>query len=254
MIAIAGLSPIASLVVVTGVLVVAAGVKGTLGLGMPVFSISLLGGFLDPHTVLALMVVPVLASNLWQTLQSGYTRMAWRAFWPMILCFALATAAGGWWMARIDPDRLLMVLGGIAIAFALINLSKPHLRLRERDRGWAGMVVGGGAGVVNGLSTVNGPPLLMYLVACGLDKEEFVGAYGLIALAGAIPLAATYAYTGVLGPGEALWSTVALVPVFVGLGLGRMLRRYIEPALFRRILLILLIALGINLIRRGLHG
>jgi len=204
--------------------------------------------------VLALMVVPVLVSNFWQAFQGGPIRQSWRAFWPLIVCFALATAAGGWWMARFDPAGLLVVLGVTAVAFALINLARPQLRLRERDRGWVGAVVGGGAGVINGLSTVNGPPLLMYLMACGLNKDAFVGAYGLIAVAGAVPLALSYAYTGVLGPTEAFWSTAALVPVFAGLGVGRVLRAHIEPALFRRLLLVMLILLGANLIRRGLYG
>ncbi|WP_037334216.1 sulfite exporter TauE/SafE family protein [Salinisphaera hydrothermalis] len=254
MIAIAGLSPAIGLLVVATILVVAAAVKGTLGLGMPVFSVSLLGGLLDPHAVLALMVVPVLASNLWQALQSGYWRTACRRFWPMIVCFAIGTAIGGYWMARIDPARLLTILGVIAIAFALVNLIKPDLRLAARHRNWVGAVVGGSTGVVNGLSTVNGPPLLMYLVACGLDREEFVGAYGVIALAGAVPLAATYAYTGVFGATEAYWSTLALLPVFAGLWLGRRLRRHIQPEVFRRVLLVLLMLLGANLIRRGLYA
>lgn len=251
---VAGLSPLAGLCLVASVLVAAATIKGTLGLGMPVFSVSVLGGFLDPHRMLALMVVPVIASNLWQVWESGYVGSAWRQFWPLILCFCTATAIGGWLMASIDPRMLLLLLGVVAITFALINLYKPHLRLRARDRGWAGIAVGGGAGVINGLSTVNGPPLLMYLVAYGLDKDQFVGAYGLIVFAGSIPLALSYAATGVLGPAELFWSCAALVPVFVGLTLGRVLRRYIDPVLFRRILLVLLILLGVNLIRRGLHG
>lgn len=254
MIAVPDSSQFALLALVAVVLVVAAMIKGTLGLGLPVFAVSILGSFLDPHTVLALMVMPVVAANAWQAVQGGRIAETWHEFWPLIVFYALATAIGGWWMARVDPSVLLVTLGVIAAAFAVINLAKPELRLRERDRGWIGIVAGSGAGVINGLSTVNGPPLLMYLMACDLKKEAFVGAYGLIAFAGTIPLALSYAYTGVLGPQEALWSSAALLPVFIGLGLGRMLRRYIEPALFRRILLFVLILLGINLIRRGLYG
>ncbi|MES1924024.1 sulfite exporter TauE/SafE family protein [Salinisphaera sp. T31B1] len=251
---VAGLSPVSATMLVALVLLLAATVKGTIGMGLPVVSIALLGSFLDPHQMLALMVAPVIVSNFWQAVSSGYIRTAWRNFWPLILCFCVATAVGGWLMASIDPSVLLLILGVIAIGFAIVNVLKPTLRLRPRDRGWAGLVVGSSAGVLNGLSTVNGPPLLMYLVACDLDKDQFVGAYGLIALAGSIPLAMSYMATGVLGATELIWSCAALLPVFAGLTIGRIVRGYIDAVLFRRILLGVLVVLGINLIRRGIHG
>jgi len=254
MLTVAGLSPLAGLALVALVLLLAATVKGTIGMGLPVVGIALLGSFLDPRQILTLMVVPIIASNAWQTVTSGYMGAAWKRFWPLILCFCVATAAGGWLMSSIDPAALLLLLGVVAIGFVVVSVYKPALRLRPQDRGWAGVVVGGGAGVLNGVSTVNGPPLLMYLVACGLNKDEFVGAYGLIALSGSIPLALSYGATGVLGIDELFWSCCALLPVFAGLSIGRVLRRYIDPVLFRQILLVVLFVLGLNLIRRGLHG
>lgn len=245
-------APLWAIVLVALVLVLAGTVKGTVGLGLPVFSISVLSSFMDPRFVLALMVVPVVASNVWQVLSTGGAYTAALRFWPLILAFSLATWLGAHLMASINTALLLGLLGVTVIAFCLSSFANPHLRLDRRHESWCGPVAGTAAGVLNGLSTVNGPPLVMYLVALGLKKDEFVGSYGLIAVCGSIPLAVSYLAVGVLGPRELIWSTLALVPVFIGLVLGARLRRCIDPDLFRRVLLVILAVLGVNLIRRAL--
>jgi uncharacterized membrane protein YfcA len=112
--------------------------------------------------------------------------------------------------------------------------------------------VGLAAGVLNGVSTVNGPPLVMYLVSLGLKKNEFVGAYALIALSGAVPLLLSYIAVGLLGPREFGFSVLALLPALLGLVCGERLRRRIDAERFRQLLLWVLILLGINLIRRAI--
>jgi len=133
-----------------------------------------------------------------------------------------------------------------------LTLAQPHFRLNPRYEPVAGPGVGILAGMLNGVSTVNGPPLIMYLVALGLRKENFVGSYGLIALAGSVPLVLSYIGVGLMGTTEFGASALALVPVLTGVFVGERLRKRIDADLFRKVLLIVLIVLGMNLIRRAL--
>mgnify|MGYP000093573765 CR=1 FL=1 len=114
-----------------------------------------------------------------------------------------------------------------------------------------GPITGVGAGVMGGLTTVHGPPIMMYLMALGLKKDEFVGTIGFIWFCGSIPMVLLYVYKGVLGSSEAIWSTIALVPVFLGLFLGEKIRRRIDQRLFKGVLVGGLFVLGINLLRRA---
>lgn len=190
--------------------------KGIVGMGLPLVGVSLLSLVVDPRLALALMIVPIVVSNGWQALSIAEPMRNARRFAPLILLFALGT----WWGARllvsIDTDTLLWLLGIIVVLACSASLANPSVQLPERHERWAGSLVGLGAGLLNGISTVNGPPLALYLVSLRLDKDTFVAAYGLIAVCGAIPLAGAYIGLGLAGPSELLWSTLALLPVMAG--------------------------------------
>jgi uncharacterized protein len=229
-------------------------IKGVVGVGLPLVGISLLGLVLDPRLVLAILVAPIVATNLRQSFATGLPREGIRRFWPLIALFIVATWGGALLLVQINTALLLAILGVIVVIFSALNLASPKLYLPPRHERWAGPTVGLAAGLLNGISTVNGPPLVMYLMSLRLEKDTFVAAYGLIALCGAIPLAISYAAVGVLGWRELWLSMLALIPVFVGMWAGERIRHRINPVLFQRVLLITLIVLGLNLIRRGVFG
>lgn len=227
-------------------------VKGMVGVGLPLVVVSLLGSLLDPRLAVALVAMPVVVSNIWQSVRSGILFSAIRRFWPLILAFSLSTWLGAQILVSLDPSMMLGLLGAMVVLFSLLGLLQPGFRLSTRQERFAGPGVGIVAGVFNGVSTVNGPPLAIYLVSLGLAKDAFIGSYGLIALCGSFPLLISYMSVGLLGPTELAASTMAVVPAIAGLVIGERLRLLINPDLFRKVLLLALIALGLNLIRRGL--
>ncbi len=244
--------PLHVIVLIVLVLLLTGLVKGAIGIGLAVIPVSMLSGFVDPRFVLALMVAPAVATNLWQSTHAGAgLRISLLRFWPLILAYMVGTWGGAQLMVSVDTAVLIGILGAVVVAFSIFSYVQPQLRIPRRHESWLGSVAGAAGGIMNGLTTVNGPPLVMYLVALGLQRDSFVGAYGVIALCGAVPLAVSYAAVGVLGPQEAVASVLALIPIFAGLALGEALRRFIDPVFFRRILLAALIVLGLNLIRRA---
>ena len=227
-------------------------VKGTVGVGLPLVVVSLLGSFLNPKLAVVLVALPVVVANVWQCVRSGVAIEAFRRFWPLIFFFVVFTWVGAQLLASMRTDLLLGVLGMIVVCFSLLTLVQPDFRLTPRYERVAGPGVGVFAGLLNGVSTVNGPPLIMYLVALGLRKDNFIGSYGLIALAGSVPLVLSYIGVGLMGTAEFGASALALVPALAGVVVGERLRKRIDANLFRKVLLAVLIVLGLNLIRRGL--
>lgn len=226
--------------------------KGILGIGLPLMVLSILGIFLSPTAVVALLVVPIVMSNLWQAFQHGLPPEGTRRLLPISLVFMLFTALGATLLASIEEALLFVSLGVIVIGFSLLNLRGMQLVISSRHEVWAGPCTGVIAGLLNGISTINGPPLVMYLMGIQLSRDDFVKSYGLIALFGSAPLALSYIGVGILGMREFIISTMAVVPVFLGMWAGQIARTHINKELFRKALLVVLIVLGANLIRRGL--
>lgn len=226
--------------------------KGILGIGLPLMVLSILGVFLSPTLVVALLVMPIVMSNLWQAFRHGLPAGGIRRLLPMSFSFVLFTALGAALLASIEETLLFVSLGVIVVGFSLLNLIGMQLVVPPRHEVWAGPSTGVVAGLLNGISTINGPPLVVYLVGIQLSKDDFVKAYGLVALFGSVPLALSYIGVGIFGLREFIVSSMALLPVFLGMWAGQIVRNHIDKELFRKVLLVALIVLGTNLIRRGL--
>jgi uncharacterized membrane protein YfcA len=115
-----------------------------------------------------------------------------------------------------------------------------------------GAAVGLVAGLMGGVSTILGPPLIMYATSLRLDKEAFVAALGTFFLMGGIFFTLSFVERGVLDATTAPWSLACVPPALAGMWLGQRLGRRIEQQRFRRIVLIVLFVLGLNLLRRAI--
>jgi uncharacterized membrane protein YfcA len=104
------------------------------------------------------------------------------------------------------------------------------------------------------MTTIFGPPVIMFLFALRLAKDEFVGSVSTIYLCTALPLIAALAWYGLMDVGQFLWSTAAVAPVLAGVLLGQRLRPLVGHVIFRRGLLVLLLLVGIRLTARAFTG
>ncbi len=209
-----------SALLITGTFLFAGLVKGVVGLGLPTVAMGLLGLAMPPVEAAALLLVPSLVTNVWQL---------------------LAGPRFGALLRRLGP----MMLG-------VVGLSNPRLRVPPRSEPWAGPLVGAATGLMTGATGVFVIPAVPYLGSLGLERDDLVQALGLsftvstfalaggLALHGALPLAATGA------------SVFALVPALAGMSLGGRLRARVRPQTFRLCFFVGLLALGGELLWRGL--
>lgn len=226
-------------------------VKGTLGIGLPLVAVPLLATMLDLPTAVALMVVPVLVSNLMQALQGRKKMATLRRFWPMFVTLIPCTLVAAQFLSIVDLRTGSLVLGAIVVLFSLSQFVRFRARVGRRAEHWLNPVVGAISGLLGGLSNLFGPPIVIYLVALRLEKDDFVTTVGLLFLISSATLYATLAANGVLTPQNALVSLLAALPVMAGVWLGGRIRSRVAQKTFERVLLVVLVAIGLNLIRRG---
>src|SRR6266403_159049 len=80
------------LIVIAAVVLLAGFVKGAIGLGLPTVAIGLLAVSMPPARALAIVIVPAIVTNVWQTFVGPYLRDIIRRLWPLMV----ATALGIW--------------------------------------------------------------------------------------------------------------------------------------------------------------
>src|SRR5882672_7040015 len=60
-------------------------VKGVIGLGLPTVSMGLLAVTMQPSHALAIVIVPAVVTNIWQTFVGPYLRDIMRRLWPLMV-------------------------------------------------------------------------------------------------------------------------------------------------------------------------
>jgi uncharacterized protein len=233
-------------------LILAGTVKGVVGIGIPLVSISLLTFAIPVSEAVILLPVAIIAANLWQAFAGGWFVPALRRFWPLTLAMLGATVLGARLLTVASPAVLYGVTGLAVTTFVATSVLNPRLRVPPAWERPMGVAAGTASGLLGGMTTLHGPPVIMYLVALHLDKDEFVGTIGTLYLLAGICLLAALAGFGAMGPRELMLSATATVPIMAGVLAGQGLRRLVSQVLFRRILLGVLALVGLNLLRRAL--
>ena len=82
-----------TVLVVSGAFFIAGAVKGVIGLGLPMVSLALLTVALDLRTAMALLVVPSLVANLWQSAVGGNAKVILCRLWPFLVTATVTVCA-----------------------------------------------------------------------------------------------------------------------------------------------------------------
>ncbi len=242
----------ATLAIISGALIIGGVVKGVASFGLPIVSMAIMLNFVPPLTVLGLLVAPILVTNLWLSARAGNLGEPLRRFWPMITAGVVFLFIGARLVVAIDTAVLFAFLGCFVVAFAASNLMKPRVHpLRPETERWAGPLAGALGGFLGGITTIWGPPMMMYFVMLKLPKDTFVRTVGLSWFSLAVPFTFAYWNNGIFR-GDIIWMSVAAcVPSMIGIRIGEVIRERIDQQTFRRLMLVMLLIIGLNLIRRA---
>ncbi|MBX2824907.1 MAG: sulfite exporter TauE/SafE family protein [Gammaproteobacteria bacterium] len=230
-------------------------IKGTLGVGTPLLAVPMMALVLPPQVVITIMALPVVITNVWQAAQAprGYNPVARQ--WPTAAGILLGTAIGTQILAVIDERPLLLIVGILVLCFTFLQASRFQLRIPTRFEKSAGVIFGSTAGLIGGLSSMFGPVMILYLIAIeNRNKERFVSLISFLYLAATIPWAIQLYLSGLLRDEILLYSAVAVVPVLIGMSIGRHLRARISEKRFNVLILGILILSGSTLIWRSLQN
>lgn len=240
------------IILASAVFLLAGSIKGTVGIGLPTAAIGILTQFTDARLAISLVVFPMLVSNAWQVYREGKIMQTLRNYWRFALALMLLIAAMSFVTARIDERMLVLILGIVILLFSLANLIRMPPRLPQRFDALAQWFAGTLAGVLGGITAIWAPPTIIYLMAKRVDKNEFVRASGLLIFLGSIPLCIGFWHAGLLGGDTALLSLAMIVPTLAGFSLGELIRRRLRAERFRKLVLLIFLVIGLNLIGKAI--
>ncbi|WP_299131582.1 sulfite exporter TauE/SafE family protein [uncultured Amaricoccus sp.] len=228
--------------------------KGVVGFALPLIAVSIMASFLPAKVAVALMVVPILVSNLLQALRGGMAE-AWASLVKyrrlnLVFFVTIVFAAR---LVVLMPDAMLYgVLGATITGFGAAQVLGWRPTFAPRRARLAEILAGIAAGIFGGIAGIWGPPLVIYLLAAEVPKIEMVRVQSITFALGAIVLLVSHAQSGVLDAMTLPMSTWLTLPTLAGMFLGYGVQDRLDQELFRKVTLIVLIAAGLNLLRRAI--
>ena len=235
-------------IVVIIILAILAGglIKGTLGFGMPMVALPIIAFVIPATTAMIILCAPILLTNFLQIkFKQGVSSYR---FLPMFVSLVIGLIVGARLILEINLNTITQIIAVSIIFAALINCFGFKIQNPNKNREKImTSIIGFGSGILGGLSTFYGPPMLAYLVASDLPKEKFVRTVSTMYFIGSFPLYGSLIYYGFATKEDIFMSIFLILPAFISQQIGTKIRDKINQKQFRICILVTLIILGISL-------
>jgi len=222
--------------------------KGYTGFGASMLWVTSLSLVLPPLQVVPMVLMFEVATSIY--LFPGLWReVEWKSIVVLLIGTWATTPIGIYALSSLPPAPIRIALGLIVITAAILILRGFALR---RIPGTATtLAIGGTAGLLNGSMGIVGPPVILFYFSSPIGVA--IGRASIITYFIGTDSVATVMFAGQgLISAEVLWRTLAFLPLlFVGVAVGN--RGFLEtdPAMFKKVALVVLIALSIALLVRA---
>lgn len=237
---------------VAGLTFVLAGfVKGIIGQGLPTVAVGLLSLIMSPGEAAALIVIPALLTNIWQAWFGPSLLPLIRRLWPTLLASFVGTfVATELGLGLLTPEAATVarkVLGVALILYGILGVSRVRLLVPPRAEPWLGPMFGAANGAVSAATGVFMFPVIPYIQALGMERDDLVQAQGISFTVSSFAVMFVVIGNGTLNPANAAASFIAMAITFVGMFAGQYLRQFIHPDVFRYLFFVGMLLLGANL-------
>ncbi|MEM7407620.1 MAG: sulfite exporter TauE/SafE family protein [Pseudomonadota bacterium] len=243
---------ITTLALIGVIFLLAGGVKGVVGLGLPTVSLALLTVTMDLKQAMALMLVPSFVTNLWQGMVGGHARHLLARCWPFLVLATVCVALGAVGLHHLRTVLLTALLGFAIATYALLGLSGLKLSLTPGRERWLGPLCGVANGVLTGLTGSFVVPGVLYLQALGLSRDQLVQAMGILFTLSTLSVGLALGGGRLLTVELGLMSSAGLLPALFGMWCGQKLRHRLSEQRFRQVFFIALLIVGGYLAVKGL--
>jgi len=233
------------LLFIAAVFLLAGFVKGVVGLGLPTVAMGLLATTMAPSHALAIVIVPAVITNIWQTFVGRYLPDIMRRLWPLLAGTALGIWLNAGSLTGPYAHYLPIALGIILVIYAILGLSRIAFKVARRNEKWVGGLVGLVTGLISAATGVQVIPSMPFLQAIGMEKDELVQALGVFFTVATVSLTVNLTASGLLTAATALPGGIALGCSFAGMFIGQALRTRMPADAFRYWFLVAMIFLGL---------
>ena len=224
--------------------------KGLAGMGLPLIATPILAGVFGPRMAVTIVTIPIFVANSLLLIQGFRSRHLLRGIAPLLGASIVGTAIGTLLLAQLDQRTFAILIATLVVIFLLRGdrlLGDDPAALRAQVLGPIVCFVGG---VLQGTTSIASPLVGSYFHSRRLRPAEFVFVLAAIFELNSIVQLVGYSLQGLYTADILALGLVAVIPTLLAMMLGIYLRGRLDAAIFRRLIVALLVFSVVNLLWR----
>lgn len=222
--------------------------KGMTGIGLPLIAVPAIASFTSVEEAVILMIIPVMASNVWLVVTHRQYRAMIREHLPFLVAGFFGAVAGTLLLVTVDDRWLKLVLAVWLALYLMQYVLGDALHFIFRARGAAAALVGATAGAAHGASGISVHIVAPYFHGRGLAAAPYAFLVTVSFLTTSSGQLVAAFGNQLITAERFVIALLALIPTLLFTRLGVRYAGILSEAVFNRIIITLFIVMEIKLI------
>ena len=223
-------------------------VKGTIGVGLPTVTLTLLSFFFDIKDSISFILIPVILTNLVQMLDGKELKSIFQQTKFFLVTSVVFVIPGFLVLRAINSNTILLILASLLVLNSCLVLFNKIITIKKHTSFQTQFWIGALTGITTGVTSIYTMPFIFLIQSLKFNKEKLIQLMGLSFFLYSLTQFALFYSFSMINEKVLLFSSVACMPILIGVISGKYLRKVLSEQTFKQLFNYMLLISGIIII------
>ena len=223
-------------------------VKGTIGVGLPTVTLTLLSFFFDIKDSISFILIPVILTNLVQMLDGKELKSIFQQTKFFLVTSVVFVIPGFLVLRAINSNTILLILASLLVLNSCLVLFNKIITIKKHTSFQTQFWIGALTGITTGVTSIYTMPFIFLIQSLKFSKEKLIQLMGLSFFLYSLTQFALFYSFSMINEKVLLFSSVACIPILIGVISGKYLRKVLSEQTFKQLFNYMLLISGIIII------
>ena len=223
-------------------------VKGTIGVGLPTVTLTLLSFFFDIKDSISFILIPVILTNLVQMLDGKELKSIFQQTKFFLVTSVVFVIPGFLVLRAINSNTILLILASLLVLNSCLVLFNKIITIKKHTSFQTQFWIGALTGITTGVTSIYTMPFIFLIQSLKFNKDKLIQLMGLSFFLYSLTQFTLFYSFSMINEKVLLFSSVACVPIIFGVISGKYLRKVLSEQAFKLLFNYMLLISGIVII------
>ena len=229
-------------------------IKGLIGVGLPTVTLTLLSFIFDIKVSISIILLPIILTNLYQMFDGRHLKEIVNDVKVFQIVAFIFIFPGFYFLTLLDSNVILIILAIILIFNSSLGLAKKEIKFKSYKSKFFQFIIGGSTGLITGITSIYTMPFIFLIQTLKYSKDKVIQLMGLTFFIFSCTQFFLFSLNNMFNLKILFLSSISCLPIIMGFYFGTILRKKISENLFKVLLNLILIFMGILLLIKLFFG